>query len=332
MEIARGHFVHARFLFECRYLTGPRILPLFLCWWSVFQHRIHNLLKTHRVQGVKYIIPKHFTCDVRTVNRALSAILGPETERKKPESRKGRKATVEALICVTEPAVRLARKYPADPDAVELLDSLDTEELSGMVPEPKPRVDSFMDKERKYKRIKTEELLKMGLQLAHAVVDDRIAVRGDTPKGKRILGIAKSMLEVEKKAELPQDDLSRSPGSNFVVDDDVAGVSKATPLVPPTAAGFDPPTPLQPPKLTVSNYYLVHVGIEDGKPIIAKYFGAFGKKHQFMRRASGIYNVRDIGKVIRPANEKEIAEELAWEAMNKKALRRRKAEKKATAA
>jgi hypothetical protein len=145
----------------------------------------------------------------------------------------------------------------------------------------------------------------MGLHLARAVMEGASAINGDIPEGKKIIGIAKHMLEIDKAAgdltvyetEL-QDRLSRTPGTNLVVDDDDL-----------------------PRKLKVHNYYLVHVGIEDGKPIIARYLGMSGKKHQFKFRAVGTYNVRDIGKVVRAANEKEIAEELAWEAMSKKAVK-----------
>jgi hypothetical protein len=236
---------------------------------------------------------KHFSCDVRTVNRNLAALLGPEKERK--QSHKWR-APAEALIAATEPAIRLARRHREDPDADEFLSSLESEELSGLVPEPQPRAESLIDKIQRERRIKTEELYTMGLHLAHAVVDGSSSVRRDTPAGKKILGLATHMLEIENKAEKPQDKMSRTPGSNFVVDDDDA----------------------MPPKLKISNYYLVHVGIEDGKPIIARYLGMSGKKHQFKFRAVGTYNVRDIGKVVRPANKEEIAEELAWEAMSEK--------------
>jgi hypothetical protein len=71
------------------------------------------------------------------------------------------------------------------------------------------------------------------------------------------------------------------------------------------------------PKLKIDNYYLVHVGIEDGKPIIAKYLGKEGKKLRFQSRHH-TYNVGDTRKVIRPANETETAEELAWEETSKK--------------
>ena len=173
------------------------------------------------VEGWQRWVEKHFTCDVRTVNRALSAILGPEAERQKPKSRKGRKQVVEALIYATEPAIRLARKYPKDPDAEELLGSLETEELAGLIPEPQPRPESLIDEMRRYKRVKAEELYSMGLKLAHAVNDGASSVRSDTDDGKRILGLAKHMLEIEKKAEPPQDKMSRSPGSNFVVEDPI---------------------------------------------------------------------------------------------------------------
>ena len=245
------------------------------------------------VEGWARWCEKHFSCSVRTVNRALSSALGPEKERKKP--RKWR-APAEALIAATETAIRLARRHPEDPDADEFLSSLEAEELSGLVPEPQPRAESLIDKIQREQRIKTEELYTMGLHLAHAVVDGSSSVRRDTPEGKKILGLATHMLEIENKAEKPQDKMSRTPGSNFVVDDDGA----------------------MPPKLKISNYYLVHVGIEDGKPIIARYLGMSGKKHQFKFRAVGTYNVRDIGKVVRPANEEEIEEELAWEALSEK--------------
>ena len=40
------------------------------------------------------------------------------------------------------------------------------------------------------------------------------ALRGDTPEGKKILGIAKSIMDRK-----PQDNLPRSVGENFIVDD-----------------------------------------------------------------------------------------------------------------
>jgi len=282
---ARAAAKAGKFLVSARAIIEPE-LPYF----QELRYRLNAQGRRGGVEGWQRWCEEHFSCDVRTVNRALSAILGPEKERKK--SRKWRQPA-EALIAATEPAIRLARKHPKDPDANDFLSSLETEELSGLVPEPQPRAESLIDKLQRERRIKSEELYNMGLHLAHAVVDGSSSIRRDTPEGKKILGLASKMLETEKKAETPQDKMSRTPGSNFVVDDD----------------------DLKAPKLTISNYYLVHVGIEDGKPIIAKYLGAFGKKHQFKHRAVGTYNVRDIGKVVRPANEKEIAEELAWEAM-----------------
>lgn len=210
------------------------------------------------------------------------------------------------MIAAVSPAIRLARRHEdKDPDAAEFLNRLEVEDLNGLISDPEARSESPLDKLNKERHIKRDELYEMGLHLARAVMEGASAVNGNIPEGKKIIGLAKHMLEIKKAAgELtvyrigPQDKLSRIPGTNFVVDDDDL-----------------------PPKLKAHNYYLVHVGIEDGKPIIAKYLGLQGKKHQFKRRAVGVYNVRDIGKVIRPANEKEIAEELAWEAMNKKAVK-----------
>ncbi len=284
---ARAAAKAGKFLASARAIIEPE-LPYFLA----LRERLHAQGQRGGVEGWQRWCEKHFSCDVRTVNRALSSILGPEKERKK--SRKWR-APAEALIDAVTPAIRLARKHPEDPDADEFLSSMDAEELSGLVPEPQPRAESLIEKIQKQRRIKTEELYKMGLHLAHAVVDGSRSVRTDTPEGKKILGLATHMLEVESKAEKPQDKMSRSPGSNFVMDDD--------------------DLPL---KLEAQNYYLVHVGIEDGKPIIGKYLGMSGKKHQFQHRMLGPYNVRDIGKVVRPANEKEIAEERAWEAKSKR--------------
>jgi hypothetical protein len=173
------------------------------------------------VEGWARWCEKHFSCSVRTVNRALSSLLGPEKERKK--SRKWR-APAETLIAATAPAIKLAQKHPEDPDAVEFLDMLETEELDGLVPEPPPRSESYLDSLQKERRIKKEELYKMGLHLAEAVVEDPGVIRGETPQGKKILGIAKHILEIKKKAgdltlyqREPQDEMSRSAGSNFVV-------------------------------------------------------------------------------------------------------------------
>jgi hypothetical protein len=204
-----------------KFLASARaILESELAYFLELRHRLSAQGRRGGIEGWQCWVEKHFTCDVRTVNRALSTILGPERERQKPKSRKGRKQVVEALIYATEPAIRLARKYPKDDDANEFLESLETEELSGLVPEPKPRPENPIDELRRRKRVKTEELYRMGVQLAHAVADGSSSVRSDTPEGKRILGLAKHMLEIEKKAEPPQDELPRSPGDNFSVLDD----------------------------------------------------------------------------------------------------------------
>jgi hypothetical protein len=201
-----------KFLASARAIIEPE-LPYFL----ELRERLNAQGQRGGVEGWQRWCEKHFSCDVRTVNRALSATLGPQTERKKSRSWR---APAEALIAATEPAIRLARKYPKDPDADEFLSSLETEELSGLVRDPLPRPENIFDKLLRERGIKTEELYKMGLHLAHAVVDGSSSVRGDTPEGKKILGLAKHMLEIENKAEKPQDNLPRSPGSNLIVDDD----------------------------------------------------------------------------------------------------------------
>lgn len=202
-----------KFLVSARAIIEPDV-----AYFLELRQRLNSQGKRGGIEGWQSWCEKHFSCDVRTVNRTLSAILGPEKERKK--SRKWRKPA-EALITSVEPAIRLARKHPEDPDADEFLSSLsEAEELSGLVPEPQPRSESLIDKMRRYKKVKTEELFKMGIRLAHAVNDGASSVRSDTDDGKRILGLAKNMIAMEGKAEKPQDEMPRSPGSNFVVDED----------------------------------------------------------------------------------------------------------------
>jgi len=252
------------------------------------------------IEGWQRWCEKHFSCSVRTVNRALAAILGPEKERKK--SRNWR-APAGALLSAVDPAIRLARKHAdRDSDAAEFLSRLEVEELGGLITEPVAPSESLIDKVSKERRVKLDELYEMGMHLARAVMNGTSAINGNIPEGKKIVGIAKHMLEIKDKAgNLTlyepglQDKMSRPPGSNFDMDDE----------------DLDP-------KLEAHNYYLVRVGMEDGKPIIAKYLGAFGKKHQFAYRAVGTYKVRNIAQVIRPANEKEVADEVAWETMSKK--------------
>jgi hypothetical protein len=192
-----------KFLASARAIIEPE-LPYFL----ELRWRLNAQGQRGGVEGWQRWCEKHFSCDVRTVNRALSATLGPQRERKKSRSWR---APAEALIAATEPAIRLARKYPKDPDAGEFLSSLETEELSGFVHDPLPRPENIFDKLLRERGIKTEELYKMGLHLAHAVVDGSSSVRGDTPEGKKILGLATHMLEIENKGEKPQDNLPRSP-------------------------------------------------------------------------------------------------------------------------
>ncbi len=286
-----------KFLASARAIIEPEI-----AYFLELRERLNAQGSRGGVEGWQRWCEKHFSCDVRTVNRALSSILGPEKKRKK--SRTWR-APAEALLEAVDPAIRLARRHAdRDPDAAEFLNRLEVEDLDGLISDPEARSESLLDKLNKERRVKKDELYEMGLHLARAVMEAASAINSDIPEGKKIIGLAKHMLEIKKTAgELtvyqsgPQDKLSRTPGTNLVVDDDDLT-----------------------PKLKAHNYYLVHVGMEDGKPIIAKYLGLQGRKHQFERRALGVYNVGDIGKVIGPANEKEIAEELAWEALNKKAV------------
>jgi hypothetical protein len=271
-----------------------------LAYFLELRDRLNAQGRRGGVEGWARWCEKHFSCSVRTVNRALSSLLGPEKERKK--SRNWR-APAEALLVAVGPAIRLARKHADnDPDAAEFLNRLEMEDLDDLISEPKARSESLLDKLNKERRVKKDEIYETGLHLARAVMEGASAVNAEIPEGKKIIGIAKHMLEIKKTAgDLtlyqgePQDEMSRSAGTNFVVDD----------LLP---------------KLKAHNYYLVHVGMEDGKPIIAKYLGLQGKKHQFQRRALGVYNIRDITEVIRPANEKETSEELAWEDTSKKAV------------
>src|SRR6201987_1988740 len=179
---ARAAAKAGKFLASARAIKEPQI-----AYFLELRERLNAQGRHGGVEGWQRWCEKHFSCDVRTVNRTLSAILGPEKEKKK--SRKCR-APAEALIAATEPAIRLARKYPKDPDANEFLSSLETEELSGLVHDPPPRPENVFDKLLRERGIKTEELYKMGLHLAHAVVDGSSSVRGDTPEGKKILGLA----------------------------------------------------------------------------------------------------------------------------------------------
>jgi hypothetical protein len=282
-----------KFLASARAIIEPE-LPYFL----ELRERLSAQGRRDGIEGWQRWCEKHFSCDVRTVNRALASILGPEKERKKTRNWR---APAEALLEAVDPAIRFARRHAdKDPDAAEFLNRLGVKDLDGLISEPEARSESPVDKLSRERRVKKDELYEMGLHLARAVMDGARAINGDMPEGKQMVGIAKHMLEIKQKVgDLTlyglQDNLSRSPGTNFVVDDD--------------------DLPL---KLEAQNYYLVYVGIEDGKPIIAKYLGLQGKKHQFKQRMLGPYNVRDLSKVVRPANEKEIAEELAWEAMSKK--------------
>ncbi len=170
---------------------------------------------------------KHFSCDVRTVNRNLAILLGPEVERKK--SRKWRPVT-EALAAALDPAMRLVQKHKDDPDASEFLDLLQAEELDGMVQMPPPRPASYPEELERARRKLQDELYRMGLHLAQVIVDAPDAVGGETDEGKKILGIARKMIQrkaKDLKAEValavslgrtPQDKASRS-GNGFVIED-----------------------------------------------------------------------------------------------------------------
>lgn len=165
------------------------------------------------IEGWQRWCEKHFSCSVRTVNRALSAILGPEKERKKP---KKLRPVLDAYYNAMEPAIRLARKHQHDPEASQLFGALEVEELHGWLPSPKnPNIyDKFKDKRIRKPEIDRQYVYAMGVKLAKAVMEAPSALRGDTPEGKKILGIAKSIMDRK-----PQDNLPRSVGENFIVDD-----------------------------------------------------------------------------------------------------------------
>lgn len=237
-----------------KYLTSARaVIEPEIGYFLALRERMNAQGKRGGIEGWQSWCEKHFSCDVRTVNRTLSAILGPEKPR--PKSRKWRKPA-EALIAAVEPAIRLARKYPEDPDAEEFLDSLESEEdLQGLVPEPQPRPSHPIDEMRRYKRVKTEELYRMGLRLAHAVIEGSVAVHGDISEGKKIIGLAKHMLEIESKAEKPQDNLSRSPGENFVVPsfEMMGGSVEGDTAGTPSGSGVRSPDPAPPIRLKPHN-------------------------------------------------------------------------------
>jgi hypothetical protein len=206
-----------KFLASARAIIEPE-LPYFL----ELRERLNAQGKRGGVEGWQRWCEKHFSCDVRTVNRTLSSILGPEKKRKK--TRKWR-APAEALLEAVDPAIRLARRHAdKDGDAAEFLNRLKVEDLNGLISEPEARSESPLDKLNKERRIKKEELYEMGLHLAGAVVDGVSAINGDIPEGKKIIGLAKHMLEIEKAAGAltvyqigPQDKLSQTPGTNFVM-------------------------------------------------------------------------------------------------------------------
>lgn len=217
-HIAPGATKAGKFLTSA-YAIIEAELPYFL----ELRLRLNAQGKRGGVEGWAKWCEKHFSCDVRTVNRALSTILGPEKERE--PSRKWRPAA-EAFVSALEPAIRLARKHKNDPEAAEFLRSLEAEELDGLVPGPTPHGPSLVDEHFRKQQVKKEEIYRMGLSLAQAVVDGSSAIRGDTPEGKKILGIAGHILD--KKPDPPQDKPSRSVGDNFVVDEDDLMASGAT--------------------------------------------------------------------------------------------------------
>lgn len=209
-----------KFLASARAIIEPEI-----AYFLELRERLNAQGRRGGVEGWQRWCEKHFSCDVRTVNRALSAILGPEKERKK--SRNWR-APAEALLEAVDPAIRLARRYAdKDRDAEDFLNRLEVEDLEGLISEPGVRSGSPLDAVNQERGVKKDELYQMGLHLARAVTEGAVAVNGEIPEGKKIIGIAKHMLEIKKAAGSltlyqpePQDGMSRSVGTNLVVDDD----------------------------------------------------------------------------------------------------------------
>ena len=163
------------------------------------------------VEGWAKWCERHFTRDVRTVNRALSAVLGPEKERKKPLRLR---PVLDAFASAIEPAIRLARKHKHDPESCKLLNALEVEELAGFVPVPSTP-DYFADKRRYHREVLEDAVYKLGVTLAKAIVTTPDAVRSDTPEGKKILGLANNLM-----TRKPPDNLSRSSvGDSLNVED-----------------------------------------------------------------------------------------------------------------
>ena len=216
-----------KFLAFARAIIEPEI-----AYFVELRERLNAQGRRGGIEGWQRWCERHFSCDVRTVNRALSSILGPEKERKKTRNWR---APAEALLEAVDPAIRLARRHlDKDPDAAEFLNRLKVEDLNGLISEPEARSDSPLDKLNKERRVKKDELYEMGQHLALAVMEGASAVNGAIPEGKRIIGLAKHMLEIKKGAgELtvyqpePQDSLSRTPGTNFVMDDDELNTAMA---------------------------------------------------------------------------------------------------------
>ena len=125
-------------------------------------------------------------------------------------------------------SIRLARRYAdKDRDAEDFLNRLEVEDLEGLISEPGVRSGSPLDAVNQERGVKKDELYQMGLHLARAVTEGAVAVNGEIPEGKKIIGIAKHMLEIKKAAgsltlyqREPQDGMSRSVGTNLLVDDD----------------------------------------------------------------------------------------------------------------
>jgi hypothetical protein len=135
------------------------------------------------IEGWQRWCEKHFSCNVRTVNRALAAILGPEKERPKP---KRLRPVLDAYYNAMGPAILLARKHQHDPAASELFDALEVEELHGWLPSPKnpDLYEKLKDKSIRKPEIDRQYVYSMGVKLAKAVMKAPTAVRGDTPEGK----------------------------------------------------------------------------------------------------------------------------------------------------
>ena len=119
-----------------RFLTSAyAVIEADLPYFLELRQRL-NAQGQRGIEGWQRWCEKHFSCDVRTVNRALSSLLGPEKEKERTKTLRLRPA-LEAFGFAFEPAIELARKHSKDPASAELLNALGVEELRAFVPTDK---------------------------------------------------------------------------------------------------------------------------------------------------------------------------------------------------